>query len=337
MRIQLVGLGNVGKSLVALIKEKQGFLCSLGIPLQVVSVSDSSGTAHSNSGLDVKEILNRKGRDWKGFSKYKTGYSASDAIKNMPSDAVVELTPSNPSGEPGLTHIKIALQRKKNVVTANKTPLVLAYEDLLAMAKKNHVQLLYEATVAAHLPVFCLIESCFKADKVVRIEGILNATTNFIIGEVERGRSFQEALTQAIEEGWAERDYSDDVDGVDSARKIVILANAFFKKGAKLGDVTIEGIRDIGKSIESAQQLHKRVKLICSISWKGTNVEMSVAPRLIAKDDPLATVNGGDMAMKLVFQTSRQVFVSAQFAGVKQTAYAVLNDLIKVAQLNQAC
>ncbi len=337
MRIQLIGLGNVGKSLLALIKEKQGLLDSLGIPLYVVSASDSKGTAHSNSGLDLNEVLNHKEDDWKGFSEYETGYSALDAIKNISGDVVVELTPSNPSGEPGLSHIKTALERRKNVVTANKTPLVLAYEDLLNMARKSQVRLLYEATVAAHLPVFCLIESCFKADKVVRLEGILNATTNFIIGEIERGRSFQEALTQAIKEGWAETDYSDDVDGVDSARKVVILANSFFKKGAKLADVEIEGIRDVGKSIERAQRLHKKVKLICSISWKGTNVEMSVAPRLIAKHDPLATVNAGDMAMKLVFQTSQQVFVSAQFAGVKQTAYAVLNDLIKIAQLNQAC
>jgi homoserine dehydrogenase len=336
MRIQLIGLGNVGKNLVMLINEKQGFLSSLGIPLQVASVSDSNGTAHSNNGLDLNEILNRKEDNWKSFSKYKTGYSALDAIKNIPSDAVVELTPSNPSGEPGLTHIKIALECKKNVVTANKTPLVLAYEDLLHMAKKNHVRLLFEATVAAHLPVFCLIESCFKADKLVRIEGILNATTNFIIGEIESGRSFQEALTHAIEEGWAETNYSDDVNGVDSARKVVILANAFFKKGAKLKDVKIKGIRDVGKSIEHAKRLQKRVKLICGISWKGTNLEMYVAPRLIGKDDPLATVNAGKMAMKLIFQTSQEVFVSAQFAGVKQTAYAVLNDLIKVAQLNQA-
>jgi len=337
MRIQLIGLGNVGKNLVALIEEKQGFLLSNGIPLRVVSVSDSNGTAHSNSGLDLNQILKRKKDNWKGFSKYETGYSALDAIKNIRSDAVVELTPSNPSGEPGLTHIKSALECKKNVVTANKTPFVLAYEDLLDIARKNQVRLLYEATVAAHLPVFCLIESCFKADKIVRIEGILNATTNFIIGQIERGRTFQEALTQAIKEGWAETDYSDDVDGVDSARKVVILANAFFKKGARLEDVKIKGIRNIGKSIDRAKQLHKKVKLMCCISRKGTNVEMSVTPRLIAKNDPLATVNAGDMAMKLVFQTSRQVFVSAQFAGVKQTAYAVLNDLIKVAQLNHCC
>ena len=337
MRIQVVGFGNVGKNLIALIDQKEEFLKSLGVSLKVVSVSDSRGTVCEKSGLDLKNVLKRKEDCWKGFKPYFEGYSALSAIKDLAGDVVVELTPSTPSGEPGLSHIKSALGRGKNVVTANKGPLVVAFEGLMNLSKRKHVRLLYEATVAAHLPVFCMIESCFTADQLVRVEGILNGTTNFIIGEMEKGRDFQTCLDHAIKEGWAETNYSDDVDGIDAARKTVILANSYFKRGAKLGDVRIDGIRNVRKTIEKAKSQNKRVKLICSIRWREADVEMSVSPRLIAPDDPFAAVNGGDMALKLFFKTSQQIFVSAQFTGVEQTAYAVLNDIIKMAFPTQTC
>jgi homoserine dehydrogenase len=127
------------------------------------------------------------------------------------------------------------------------------------------------------------------------------------------------------------------VDGIDAARKIVILANSYFKRGAKLGDVRIDGIRNLRKTIEKAKSQNKRVKLICNISREEAGVEMSVFPRLIASGDPFAAVNGGDMALKLFFKTSQQIFVSAKFTGVKQTAYAVLNDIVKMAFPTQAC
>ena len=337
MKMQLVGFGNVGKSLLALIKEKQETLRSIGVHLVIVSVSDSKGTALDKEGLDLEEMLEHKDSGWKGFGKYADGFTALDAIKEIESDVVVELTPSTPSGQPGLSHIRTALMRKKNVVTANKGPLVVAYSKLMKLARSNNVQLLYEATVAAHVPIFCLIDSCFRADELLSLQGILNATTNFIIGEIERGRNFQEALKYAIEAGWAETNYSDDVDGIDAARKVVILANSFFKNDAKLENVKVEGIRNVEPMVEKAKELNRRVKLVCEISKRGTKHEMHVEPRLIPLDDPLANVNGGHMGLKLSFKTSQQIFVSAQFSGLKQTAYAVLNDLTKISSIAEAC
>lgn len=333
----MVGFGNVGKSLLAIIKEKQKTLKSIGVHLTIVSISDSKGTARDKRGLDLEEMLKHKDSGWKGFSKYADGYTALDAIKEIESDVVVELTPSTPSGQPGLSHIRTALMRKKNVVTANKGPLVVAYSNLTRLARSNHVKLLYEATVAAHVPIFCLIDSCFRADELLSLQGILNATTNFIIGEMEKGRDFKEALKYAIEAGWAETNYSDDVDGIDAARKIVILANSLFKNDAKLENVRVEGIRNVRPMVEKAKELNRRVKLVCEISKRGTKYEMHVEPQLIPLDDPLATVNGGHMGLKLSFKTSQQVFVSAQFSGLRQTAYAVLNDLTKISPFANAC
>jgi homoserine dehydrogenase len=171
MKMQLIGLGNVGKSLLALIIEKQDTLKALGVDLTMVSISDSKGTAVDDKGLNLGKMLKYKDNRWNGFSQYVSEYAASEAIRDVESDVVVELTPSTPSGEPGLSHIRAALMRKKNVVTANKGPLVVAYANLMELARTNHVKLFYEATVAAHVPVFCLIDSCFRADELLSLQG----------------------------------------------------------------------------------------------------------------------------------------------------------------------
>jgi homoserine dehydrogenase len=330
MKIQLIGLGNVGKKLINLIAEKRRQLVACGHAIDVVSVSDSKGTAIDKNGLNLEETLRYKELEWKGFAKYKRGYTAVDAVADVESDAVVELTPSTFSGEPGLSNIKTALTAKKHVVTANKGALVKAYKELVTVAREHGVELRYEATVAAHLPVFCLVESCFKADELQSVTGILNATTNYVLGEMEKGRNFQHALKKAIEAGWAETDCSDDIDGIDAARKTVILANALFNVDARLEDVQIEGIRHVEPLIKEAGKNNKKVKLICRIAKVNRRLEMSATPHQVSLSDPLATVNRGDMGIMFHFKTSDDIFVSARFLGPKQTAYAVLNDLLKI-------
>jgi homoserine dehydrogenase len=335
MKIQVVGLGHVGQSLIELVDEKEKLLKSRGLVLSVVSVSDSKGTAVDERGLSPREILRYKPLGWKGFDKFVRGFTALDAVREIESEVTVELTPSTLNGEPGLSNIKAALAAKKSVVTANKGPLVVAYKELARAAKENSVKLLFEATVGAHVPVFCLVESCFKADEVQRVRGILNATTNYVIGEMEKGKSFQEAINEAVRAGWAETNYSDDVDGVDSARKLVIIANALFSANASLKDVNVEGIRHVETLVKAARDDNRKVKLICEIARNMDKLEMTVSPKIVAPDDPLATVNEGNMAIKYSFKTSKEIFVSAQFLGPKQTAYAVLNDIVRIGE--QSC
>jgi homoserine dehydrogenase len=329
MRIQIVGLGHVGQSLIELIDEKTEPLKSQNLRLQIVSVSDSRGTAVDKKGLSPSEILRYKKLEWKGFRKYVEGYGALDAVRKIESDLMVELTPSTLNGEPGLSNIKAALAAKKNVVTANKGPLVVAYRELIKMANESGVKLLYEATVGAHVPVFCLIESCFKADELQSVRGILNATTNFVIGEMQKGKSFREAIGEAIKAGWAETNYSDDVDGIDAARKLVIIANALFGANARLKDVRVEGIRHVEAMVNAARKHYRRVKLVCDITRNKGKLEMTVFPKQVPLRDPLATVSEGNMAIEFAFKTSEKIFVSAQFLGPKQTAYAVLNDVVR--------
>ena len=330
MKIQLIGLGNVGKSLVELIAEKKKLLETRGHMIDIVSVSDSRGTAIDKNGLNPEEILKHKEHEWKGFQEYRRGYGTAEVIANVESDAVVELTPSTFSGEPGLSNIRAALAERKHVVTANKGPLVKAYRELVSMARENGVKLRYEAAVAAHLPVFCLLESCFKADELLSLRGILNATTNYIIGEMEKDKDLQHALERAIEAGWAETNHSDDIDGIDAARKTVILANALFNADARLEDVQVEGIRHVEGLLKEAKKNNKKVKLICRIAKTNNKLEMTVQPGQVSLNDPLATVNQGNMGIAFRLRTCQEIFVSAQFLGPKQTAYAVLNDLMKI-------
>jgi homoserine dehydrogenase len=222
------------------------------------------------------------------------------------------------------------LKKRKHVVTLNKGPLVVRYKNLVKLAEENGVQLLYEATLAAHVPVFCLLNSCFKLDKLLAVQGIFNATTNFIIDEMEKGKRFQNALNEAIRTGWAVANYSDDVNRRDAARKVIILSNTLFKVDAKLEDVKVEGIRNIGTMIEEARGSYRKVKLICEIAKEKGKLKMSVAPKLISLGDSFAMVNRGSMATKFTFETLQEVFVTAQFTSPRQTAYAVLNDLTKM-------
>jgi homoserine dehydrogenase len=329
MKVQIVGLGNVGRSLLELMLEEKAAISCLGLDFNVVSISDSNGSVIDEEGIDLKSVIDRKRGKWLGCEDYHIGYKAIDAIRSVDSDLVVELTPSTRSGEPGLSHIATSLKLGKNVVTANKGPLVAQYDYLRELSNGNGAKLLYEATVSAQLPIFCLLDSCFIVDKVEKLEGIFNATTNFIIGEVESGKTFEQALDHAIKAGWAETNYSDDVDGVDSARKLVILANTLYDSHSKLEDVEVKGIRGIEPLVNEARGLKKKVKLLCELSRVQGAVRMTVSPKMFPLDDPFATINQGNMGVRFTFKNSQEIFISAQFNSPRQTAYAVLNDMIK--------
>lgn len=337
VKTQIIGLGNVGTELIRLLHKKNRQLQKLGAEITIVSVSDSKGTVEDQNGLNPSKVLESKKTKWKGDSRYHFGCTSVDAIRTINADLIIELTPSTPTGQPGLANIRSAFENGKHVVTANKGPLVVAYRELTQAAKEKHLAFLFEATVAAHVPIFCLIKSCFLADRITRVEGILNATTNYIIGQIEKGKTFRQALDKAIDDGWAETDYTDDVDGIDAARKTVILADFLFSKQAKLADVEVKSIRGIEPLIKQASKARRRVKLICKIDNSEDRLAMSVKPTPVNLNDPFSSINNGDMGVKFHFATSKQVFVSAQFLGPKQTAQAVLNDAVKVALNIEDC
>jgi homoserine dehydrogenase len=210
-------------------------------------------------------------------------------------------------------------------VTPNKGPLVVAFNELTALAEKNNCELLYEGTVCGAVPVFSLVRECLQGDRVLRISGILNGTTNYILSKMYfEGTSFELALKEAQERGITERDPSYDVDGIDAACKALILANAVMKRDAKFQDVERVGIRGVTEeAVSLAKKSNFAVKLVGTI-----DKNLEVAPKLVPINHPLC-VHGTLNAIHLETDLAREITLVGYGAG-EETVSAVLNDVLTV-------
>ena len=291
---------------------------------RVVGISDSRGYIYDGKGLNLEKLINIKRLS--DCMAYHEGGSAEDLIEKNDVDLMVEATPTNiENGEPGLTFIRRALRRGIHVVTSNKGPLVVAFKELTTLAKMNNCHLLYEGTVAGALPVFSLVRKCLQGDKIHRIMGILNGTTNYILSKMYfEGTSFELALKEAQERGITERDPSYDIDGIDAACKIVILANALMNKDVKFEDVKRTGIRRITQeAVSLAKKANFAIKLIGIIDKR-----IEVAPKLVPINHPLC-VHGTLNAIHIESDLAGRITLIGYGAG-KETISAIMNDIFTI-------
>lgn len=248
-----------------------------------------------------------------------------EAIESLDYDVLVDVIPTNFSdAQPSTTYWRTAFERKKHVVTANKGPLALHYGDMTALAEENGVQLLFEASVAGGTPVFSFARHCLRGAGILSVEGILNGTTNYMLTQMESGKTYQEALQEAQQKGYAENDPTNDVQGFDALGKAVILANALFDQDTKYADHVPQGITDItSKDIQNAVKENACFKLIARVDES----TLSVKPQKIPKTHALAQI--GDAWNALTFNTrlADSVTVKGKGAGGIPTASAVLNDV----------
>ena len=324
MRVAIIGFGFIGKELVKAIKGKISLLKEIDEDFKIVGVADSKGYVYCDRGLNIEDLceINKLSK----HPDYSFGKTAIDLIDENLCDMIVEATPTNiKNGEPGLTHMREALKRGIHVVTPNKGPLVLAFRELTSLAEKNDCELLYEGTVAGAIPIFSLVKECLCGDKIIRLSGILNGTTNYILSRMFfEGISFEIALKEAQERGITEKDPSYDIDGIDAACKVVILANALMKRDVKFGDVKITGIREITQeAITLAKRSNYTIKLIGEVDKR-----LEVAPKLVPINHPLC-VHGALNAIHIETDLAREITLIGYGAG-KETVSAVLNDLITV-------
>ncbi|MGT2784107.1 homoserine dehydrogenase [Streptococcus merionis] len=234
--------------------------------------------------------------------------------------------------EPAKTFITRALESGKHVVTANKDLLAVYGSELFEIANKNNVALYYEAAVAGGIPILRTLANSFTSDKITRILGVLNGTSNFMMTKmVEEGWSYEAALAKAQELGYAESDPTNDVDGVDAAYKAVILSQFAFGMTIDFEDVIHKGIRDITPAdVSLAQDLGYVIKLVASIEETSSGLAAEVSPTFLPKDHPLAVVTG---VMNAVFVESIGVGESMFYgpgAGQKPTAASVVADIIRI-------
>jgi homoserine dehydrogenase len=318
-RILLFGHGAVGKAFHELLVSESAQLSSmLGAAPRVVGVVRRGGAWLDEAGVAPGGTLLAK----------RQALSPVDAIEKVHPDVLVELTPTNlTTGEPGRTHIRAALAKRIPVVTANKGPLVRHYDELTKLARETGTPFRFEGTVAGSIPTLNLHEFCLPGNPVTRIDGILNGTSNYMLSRMaEEGLGFAEALQEAQELGFAEADPTADVEGHDAAAKLVILARAVLGLSTTFEDVKREGIRSItAEAIRLARKEGYSIRLIATVDARGA----TVAPRLVPQGSSL-DVGGSLNVVRLTTAHAGAFTISGKGAGGKETATAVLSDVIHV-------
>jgi len=233
--------------------------------------------------------------------------------------------------EPAGTHVLELLRGGKHVVSANKQLIARSGAKLFEAATSTGVQLRFEASVCAAIPVIKVLRESLVVTNVHRVLGIVNGTTNFVLTEMEGGKTYAQALADAQERGYAEADPTDDVSGADAAAKMAILATVAFKSRFDLADVDYTGITEIDPAdVNAARQLDMVIRLVGVAQHLDGHVDVRVHPALVDKQHPLAKVDGAFNAVMLQGDAIREITLEGPGAGGIETASAVIADITTV-------
>ncbi len=341
VKLILCGCGGVGKQFLQLIADRSEEITEkYGLKLVVSAAVDFQGAAiaDSEAGLPVADLLDflNQGQEVHTFSTYgKAGITGVEVISQIAADVMVETTPTNlVDGGVAKQHVFTALDQGLDVVSANKGPFVLFYEEVFKKAREKGCGLHISAATAAALPTLDVGLTCLAGSRVSSAEGILNGTTNYILSEMRnKGTDYDVALKEAQELGIAETNPSYDVEGKDTANKIILIANRVFGKTLGLADIQVEGITKVTPAdIEDATKNGKVIKLIGTAEMIDGDIKLSVAPKLIDETHPLALVNGSEKAITYMTDTMGHITVSGGKSSPLGAAAAVLKDLINACQ-----
>jgi homoserine dehydrogenase len=249
-------------------------------------------------------------------------------IASLVADVLIEVTTLNArTGQPALEHVRQALERGMDVVTANKGPIAHGLKNLQQLAQHRGRQIRFEATVADDLPLFNLMRYGLPTAKVGLVRGILNSTTNYVLSQAARGVSWTQALEEAQRLGIAERDPINDLEGWDAALKATIVANVVMGLDLKVDEVVREPVTEevAGRAQAAARRGH-RIRPLVAIGPFGTRW----APVEVGPDDPFFAVDGFSMAIELDTDVAGRLAIALHQPHVEQTAFALLADLIDI-------
>jgi homoserine dehydrogenase len=311
MRLAVIGVGAVGRSVVELASE-YGHV--------VTAVADSGSSAVDPDGLDAERVFDRKDREG------AVGAGDPDDALAAEYDVLVEATPTTlGDAEPGFSHVRAALERDRHVVLANKGPVAERYGDLRELERASEGTVQFEAAVGGAIPILSTIAD-FGPDHITAARGVLNGTANFILSRMAaEGLGYEHVLAEAQDLGVAEADPAFDVEGTDAALKFVILANVLSDGGQvySLDDATVEGIRSLPASaLDLAAEDGRTVRLIGEATADGVRV----GPRLVPQHDALA-VTGTRNIVQFDTVNAGQLHLSGRGAGGAETATAILSDV----------
>ncbi|MFD0051388.1 homoserine dehydrogenase [Actinomycetes bacterium NPDC127524] len=312
--IGLLGLGTVGSGVVKIIENHQDKLMhQIGCPILIKKVL-------------VKDIEKER---LVSIDENLLTLNPSEILEDPEIDAVIEVM-----GGIELTreYLLKALANKKHIVTANKDLMALYGPELLAAASRNNCDLFYEASVAGGIPILRGLVDGLSSDRITKLMGIVNGTTNFILTKMSKnGSAYEEVLREAQELGFAEADPSSDVSGLDAARKMAILSTLGFSMNIDLADVNVRGITEISEEdLTYSKKLGYTMKLIGLASRDGDKVEVSVQPALLPEGHPLAGVNNEYNAVYVYGEAVGETMFYGPGAGSLPTATAIVSDLVAV-------
>ncbi|MBB2507764.1 Homoserine dehydrogenase [Staphylococcus cohnii subsp. cohnii] len=314
LNVALLGLGTVGSGVVKIIEENREQIRET-----------------MNKDINIRHILVRdKSRKRPiNTSKYNLTENIEDILDDETIDIIVEVLGGV---EPTVEWLKRALSEKKHVITANKDLLAENLRELEHLAQENDVALKYEASVAGGIPIVNAINNGLNANNISKFMGILNGTSNFILSKMtQEETSFEEALAEAQRLGFAEADPTDDVEGIDAARKVVITSYLSFNQVINLDEVDKYGISDVTLSdIKVADKLGYKIKLIGKGTYENAQVNASVAPTLIDKSHQLASVEDEFNAIYVIGDAVGETMFYGKGAGSLATGSAVVSDLLNV-------
>jgi homoserine dehydrogenase len=321
VRVALLGCGTVGSALVDMIVD----------PLSAREIELSAGVRLEIVGIAVRRPeVSRSAEPW--FPSNLVTQDAKGLVERDDVDVVVELIGGL---DPARQLVEAALGAGKSVVTGNKALLARVGGELADLASSHGVDLLYEAAVGSAIPVIRPLRESLAGERIARVMGIVNGTTNFILSRMaQEGGTYEDALREAQDLGLAEADPSADVEGHDAAAKAAILASLAFGADVVVDDVHREGITGVSQAdVRYATQLGYFIKpLAVAERIRGSAISVRVHPALVPSEHPLASVSGAFNAVFIEGEHAGEMMLYGQGAGGKAAASAVLGDLIVAAR-----
>lgn len=315
INICIAGLGTVGSNVILSLNENNDY------------INSKANLSFNILGVSAKNKFKKRICDIKNFTWCENPL---DLLNIKDCNVLIELI----GEEKGLSFdlVKQALEKKIHVVTANKALLAMNGSELFKIAEHNNVLLLYEAAVAGGIPIIKSIKNSIYLDKINKISGILNGTTNFILTEMEKfNLDFQEVLKRAQSNGYAEADPTNDIEGIDSAHKLTLLSTLCFGSEINFKNNKFSGIGNIHiEDIHNAKKLGCRIKLISESQIIEGKIFNVTEPRLIKIENPLANVDGVINAINVETEHLQSLFYAGEGAGGKATASAIISDLFEI-------
>jgi len=330
----LVGLGNVNLGLLKiLIDKKEEIADRYNIKFKIVGVVDSSGMATSEKGFAYEDLINLKYN--KGKVNEITGFLPKDPefiADCITADLLIDASPVNlEQDNPGIKLIKRAIIKGWRVVLANKAPMVLAFDELTALATEYKTTIRYSATVCGGLPVINVLKRDLKLASLQSLYGIFNATSNFVLQELEKGVAMEEAVKEAQKIGAAETDPSLDISGQDTANKLYIIMKSFSDFDGSIKDIEVEGIEKVtAEQVTKAAEANTQIKLVASAYKKNKTWRLAVKPTTVAADSFIGLCKGWEMGIEIKSDFYESISLKNYEADPTGTCAAVLRDALDI-------